>query len=79
MADYTKTSETIERIAFRLGTPTNASELDKMIHAAAREYAQATGCLPAGIPDDVLQVTLEDGGIVIWWESQLKGEQKTLA
>lgn len=69
MADYTMGSETVTRIVYRLATPTNATELDKMVHAAAREYAEKAGVHSTSVvPDDALTVDVRDDEITIWWE-----------
>lgn len=69
MADFEQEEITVFRKRYLLRTPTNAVELAKMIHIAARDRA-GTGS-PSDLPDDALTVTVEDGDIVISWEEEV--------
>jgi hypothetical protein len=66
MADYVKGEEKVTRIRYRLKTPSNGVELDKMMNAAVRERAGLLS--PDALADDALKVSVEDDEIVVWWE-----------
>lgn len=78
MANYSRVTETVERIRFELDTPANLIELDKLVRAAAQDYCLAHGLEWSGMSDDAITVSVEDSTIVAWWEVQLKGESKKL-
>lgn len=66
MAEFGQEEVTVLRNRFLLRTPSNAVELQKMLSAAARKRAGLDS--PDDLPDDALQVTVEDNEIVISWE-----------
>lgn len=71
MANFEQLTETVQRIQFRLETPSNAVELDKMMHAASTRLRRDRGA----ICDDSITVRVEDDTIIAEWEEvQLNGE-----
>jgi hypothetical protein len=68
MADFSQEKVTVARHRFYLPTPTNATELDKMVYAAWKVRMGQLKVPANEVPDDAITVTVEDDNIVLSWE-----------
>jgi hypothetical protein len=59
---------TTTRVRYRLGTPTNWAQLDRMLGAALNERR---GPYNRDLSDHEIMVNVEDDEIVIWWETEI--------